>query len=167
MRTLTNVLVIVLGLAVLASAFTAVAQVKEQAYEAAFACAISTGSPNCSATADKEIPAGMRLQLAQVKARIVMPSRIKTAFEISIEIGDPAAAGGVRSIRLNPTLVGPTEGRFYNIWAVDEKLEAVAQKTQKNSAPKVLLSNPEGDPLYLQAGAIQEGSLTGRLVAAE
>jgi hypothetical protein len=65
MRTLRNGGAVVLGFAVLAALLTvagvAVAQVKEQAYEAAFACAISVGSPSCSATVDKEIPAGMRL----------------------------------------------------------------------------------------------------------
>src|SRR5512138_2324005 len=136
MRTLKSIVILAVMFTI--SGF---AQMKDQAYEAAFACSISVGSPNCSATADKEIPAGMRLHIGQIKARIVMPSRIKTAFEISVEIGDPAAPGGIRSIRLNPTLVGPTEGRFYNIWSVDEKVEAVAQRTEKNAAPKVFLSN--------------------------
>jgi hypothetical protein len=169
MRTLRKGLTVILVPAILAALFTVVvfAQAKEQAYEAAFGCAISVGSPNCSATADKEIPAGMRLRVERVKARIVMPSRTKSEFTISVEVGDPAAPGGIRSIRLNPTLVGPTEGRFYNIWAVEEKVEGLAQRTEKSPAPKIVLSNPGGDPLYLQAGSIQEGSLSGRLVGAE
>jgi hypothetical protein len=155
----------VLALAGLGPGVTkASAQAKDQAYEATFACTIPTGGTACSVTIDKEIPAGMRLRIAAVKARIVVPSATKSAFEFRIELGDPSEAGGIRSIRMTPTLVGPTEGRFYNVWAVDEKLEVFAYRTDKQPAPKVHLINPGGDPLYLQYGSIQEGALSGQLV---
>ncbi|HSW49981.1 MAG TPA: hypothetical protein VLH09_07380 [Bryobacteraceae bacterium] len=174
MHTLRHLLAVVSGCALLCTLMVlaglepaiakASAQAKEQAYEAQFECTIPSGAQTCSVTMEQAIPAWMRLKITSVKGQIIMPSRVKSGFGLTIEFADPSAEGGVRSIRVTPTLVGPTEGRFYNIWAVDEKLDAVASRTDKLPAPRVLLSNPEGDPLYSQYGTVREGVLAGTLV---
>ena len=145
----------------------AAAQAKEQVYEAQFECTIPAGGRSCSVTLEQAIPAGMRLKITAVKASIVVPSATKSNFEFTLVFGDPSADGGVRTVRMTPTFVGPTEGRFYNNWAVDEKVEAVATRTDKHPAPSVQLSNPAGDPLYLQYGSIRDGVLAGTLVASQ
>ncbi|MFB3777640.1 MAG: hypothetical protein ACE141_08505 [Bryobacteraceae bacterium] len=174
---LRHLLAVVLGFGVIATLLVvtgsgpavakASAQAKEQVYEAQFECAIPAGAQSCSVAMERAIPAGKRLRITSVKANIIMPSRVKSGFGFTLEFGDPAAEGGVRSIRVTPTLVGPTEGRFYNIWAVDEKIDAVATRTEKFPAPRVQLNNPEGDPLYSQYGTVREGVLAGVLESAQ
>jgi len=146
------------------SVASAAPQVKEQAYEAKFECAIPNARAECSVTADKPIPAGMRLRLEYVKARIVVPSRIKSPFEFSMDVGDPNASGGVRSVKVTPKQVGATEGRFFNIWAVDEKVQDVAYRTDKCPAPTFRLKSPDRDPTKLLNGAVQDGVVGGALV---
>lgn len=102
MRTLRNCLSVVLGVAVAAAVLVVTGagpdaakgapQAKEQAYEANFECAIPAGSANCAVAADKEIPAGKRLRVESIKARMVMPTATKTAFEFYMELRDPSAA---------------------------------------------------------------------------
>jgi hypothetical protein len=174
MDILRNCLSVVLELAISGAVLVATAvgpgvagaapQVKEQVYEAHFECAISSNSGNCSVTADKEIPAGSRLRIEYIKARIVVPTAIKSEFEFYVDFGDPTAPGGVRSIHVVSELVGQTEGRFYNIYAVSEKVQAFAYRTDNYPAPKVHLNNPKGDPMHLQNGSITDGVLGGRLI---
>ena len=174
MHTLRNCPSIVLGLAISAAALAvtgvgpgvagAAPQATERVYEAQFECAIPSNSGNCSVTADKEIPAGSRLRIEYIKARIVVPTAIKSEFEFYVDFGDPSAPGGVRSIHVVPELVGQTEGGFYNIYAVSEKVQAFAYRTENYPAPKVHLNNPKGDPMHLQNGSIHDGVLGGRLV---
>jgi hypothetical protein len=173
MRTLRNCLSVVLGVAVAAAVLVVTGagpdaakganQAKEQAYEANFECAIPAGSANCTVAADKEIPAGKRLRVESVKARIVMPTATKT-FEFYVELGDPSAPGGVRAMHVVPESAGKTEGGFYNIYAANEKVQAFAYRTASYPAPKVHLENPSGDPMHLQNGTIQDGVLSGFLV---
>ena len=163
--TISNVLITVTGFG--SGTAKAAAQAKEQAYEAQFECTIPAGGRSCSVTLEQAIPAGMRLKITAIKANIVVPSATKSNFEFTLVFGDPSAEGGVRSLRMTPTFVGPTEGRFYNNWAVDEKVEAVASRTEKYPTPSVQLSNPAGDPLYLQYGSIRDGVLAGTLVASQ
>ena len=68
------------------------------------------------------------------------------------------------SIHATPQLVGRTEGGFYNVYEVNEKVQAFAYKTANYPAPKVRLSNPTSDPLKLQNGAIQDGVVGGFIV---
>ena len=174
MRTLRNCLSVVLGVAVAAAVLVVTGagpdaakgapQAKEQAYEANFECAIPAGSANCAVAADKEIPAGKRLRVESIKARIVMPTATKTAFEFYVELGDPSAPGGVRAIHVVPESAGKTEGGFYNIYAANEKVQAFAYRTASYPAPKVHLENPSGDPTHLQNGTIQDWVLSGFLV---
>ena len=174
MHTSRNYPSVVLGLAISAAALVATgvgpgvqraaSQVKEQAYEAQFECAIPSNSGNCSVTVDKEIPAGRRLRIESIKARIVVPTAIKSEFEFYVDFGDPGASGSVRSIHVVPALVGKTEGGFYNIYEVSEKVQALAYRTENYPAPKVHLSNPNGDPMHLQNGSIHDGVLGGHLV---
>ena len=110
-------------------------QPKEQAYEAKFECTLLTTGDTCTVTADKPIPAGMRLRVEYVKARIVIPSRVRSPFAFSMDLGDPNASGGVRTVQVTPKQAGATEGRFFNIWAVDEKLSDIAYRTDKCPAP--------------------------------
>jgi hypothetical protein len=177
MHTPGNCLSVVLGVAISATLLAvtgvgpgvagAAPQVKEQVYEAQFECAIPSNSGNCSVTAGKEIPAGRRLRIEYVKARIVVPKAIKSEFEFYVDFGDPTAPGGVRAIHAVPELVGQTEGGFYNIYEVSEKVEAFAYRTENYPAPKVHLNNPNGDPMHLQNGAIHDGVLGGRLVGVD
>jgi len=139
-------------------------QGKEQAYEAKFECRIPDAAAECSVTADQAIPAGARLRLEYVKARIVVPSRIRTPFEFFMDVGDPNASGGVRSIKVTPKQVGTTEGRFFSIWAVDEKVQDFAYRTDQCPAPRFRLSSPEPDPTKLLNGAVQDGTVGGALV---
>ena len=143
---------------------SAAPQGNEQAYEAKFECRIPNASAECSVAADKAIPAGMRLRLDYVKARIVVPSRIKSPFEFSMDVGDPNASGGVRSIKVTPKQVGTTEGRFFSIWAVDEKVQDFAYRTDKCPAPTFRLNSPDPDPTKLLNGAVQDGTVGGALV---
>ena len=169
-----NHLSVVLGLAISGAALVATGagpgvagaapQVKEQVYEAHFECAIPSNSGNCSVTADKEIPAGSRLRIESIEARIVVPAAIKSEFEFYVDFGDPSAPGSVRSIHAVPAPAGRTEGGFYNFYDVSEKVEAFAYRTGSYPAPKVHLSNPNGDPMHLQNGSIHDGVLGGHLV---
>jgi hypothetical protein len=143
---------------------SAAPQANEQAYEAKFECSIPDASAQCSVTAGAAIPAGMRLRLDYVKARIVVPSRIKSPFEFSMDVGDPNASGGVRSIKVTPKQVGTTEGRFFTIWAVDEKVQDFAYRTDKCPAPTFRLNSPDPDPTKLLNGAVQDGVVGGALV---
>lgn len=143
----------------------AASQVNEQVYEADFECAIPSNSGSCSVTVDKEIPAGRRLKIEYIKASIVVPTAIKSEFEFYVDFADPSAPGSVRSIHAVPALVGRTEGGFYNRYEVNEKVEAFAYRTKDYPAPKVHLSNPNGDPMHLQNGAINDGVLGGHLVS--
>jgi hypothetical protein len=142
----------------------AAAQVKEQVYEAQFECAIASNSGDCSVTVDKEIPAGRRLRIEYIKARIVVPTAIKSEFEFYVEFGDPGAPGSVRSIHVVPEPAGKTEGGFYNFYEVNEKVETFAYRTASYPAPKAHLNNPKGDPMHLQNGSIHDGVLGGHLV---
>jgi hypothetical protein len=144
---------------------SAAQQAKSQAYEAKFECALSTSSAECSIVADKPIPPGMRLKVEYFKARIVVPSRIKSPFVFSMDLGDPNAGGGVRSIKVTPKQVGTTEGRFFSIWAVDEKVEEFAYRTDKFPAPVFRLNSPDPDPTKLMNGAVQDGVVGGTLVS--
>ena len=90
---------------------------------------------------------------------------IKSPFEFSIDVGDPSASGGVRSIKVTPKQVGTTEGRFFNIWAVDEKMEEIAYRTDKRPAPSFRLSSPDPDPAKLLNGAVQDGIVGGTLIS--
>jgi hypothetical protein len=174
MHTLRNYLSVVLALAISAAVLVvtgagpevarAASQVKEQVYEANFECAIPGNSGNCSVTVGKEIPAGRRLRIEYIKARIVVPTAIKSEFEFYVEFGDPGAPGGVRSIHVVPELVGRTEGGFYNIYEVSEKVQAFAYRTGNYPTPKAHLNNPNGDPMHLQNGSIHDGVLGGHLV---
>ena len=174
MPRLRNYLSVVRGLAIFAAVLVATgvgpgvarvaSQVKEQVYEAKFECAIPSNSGNCSVMADKEIPAGRRLRIEYIKARIVVPTAIKSEFEFYVDFGDPSAPGGVRSIHAVPALVGRTEGGFYNFYEVSEKVQDFAYRTENYAAPKAHLSNPNGDPMHLQNGSIQDGVLGGHLV---
>jgi hypothetical protein len=141
-------------------------QAKEQVYEAKFECAIPANAASCSVAADKEIPTGVRLKLEYIKARIVLPTATKS-FEFSVDFGDPGATDSVGSIHVVPELVGKTEGGFYNIYAVNEKVQAYAYRTGSYPAPKAHLNNPNGDPMHLQNGTIQDGVLGGHLVGIE
>jgi hypothetical protein len=136
---------------------------KERVYEGKFECAIPANGTDCSVTVDRAIPAGMRLRIDYIKARIVIPSR--SSFEFSVEVGDPGASGGVRATPIVPTAAGRTEGGFYSIWAVNETSQAFAYRTEKCPAPKFHLNNPKGDPLKLQNGSIQDGIVGGSLVS--
>jgi hypothetical protein len=138
-----------------------------QSYAAKFECAIAPAAADCSAAADNAIPAGRRLKIESVKARIVVPSRVKAPLEFFIDVGDPGAPGGVRSIKATPTQSGRTEGGFFAIWAVDERVEGFAYRTEKFPAPKFRLSSPEHDPLKLLNGAVQDGVVGGSLVGLE
>jgi hypothetical protein len=155
------------GLAVCAVALVATGaapKVKEQPYEGKFECAIALTGAECTVAADKTIPAGRRLRIESVKARIVVPIATKSAFELFVDYGDPSAASGVGSIHAVPQQVGRTEGGFYNIFEVNEKAQAFAYRTAAYPAPKVRLSNPTSDPLKLQNGTIQDGVVSGVLV---
>jgi hypothetical protein len=177
MHTFRNCLSVVLGLALSAAVLVVTGagpgvakdapQAKEQVYEANFECAIPSSSADCSAAVDKEIPAGRRLRVESIKARIVVPSAIKSEFEFYVDFGDPSAPDGVHSIHVVPQLVGHTEGNFFNIFEVSEKVQAFAYRTEKYPAPKAHLSNPKGDPLHLQNGSIHDGVLGGQLVGLE
>jgi hypothetical protein len=174
MHTLRNCLSVVLGLAISAAVLVvtgvgpgvarAASQVKEQVYEAKFECAIPSDSGNCSVTVDKEIPSGRRLRIEYIKARIVVPTAIKSEFEFYVDFGDPSAPGSVRSIHVVPELVGRTEGGFYNFYEVSEKVQTFAYRTENYPAPKAHLNNPHGDPMHLQNGSIHDGVLGGHLV---
>ena len=174
MPTLRNCLSVVPGLVISAAVLVATgagpgvarsaSQVKEQVYEAKFECAIPSNSSNCSVTVDKEIPAGRRLKIEYIKARIVVPTATKSEFEFYVDFGDPSAPGSVRSIHAVPAPAGRTEGGFYNFYDVSEKVEAFAYRTGSYPAPKVHLSNPNGDPMHLQNGSIHDGVLGGHLV---
>ena len=139
-------------------------QAASQAYEAKFECAIPDAGAECSVTADKPIPAGMRLRLEYVRARIVVPARIRSPFEFSMDVGDPGASGGVRTIKVTPKQVGATEGRFFNIWAVDKQVQDFAYRTSQCPAPAFRLSSPDPDPTKLLNGAVQDGVVGGALV---
>ena len=175
MHTFRNSPPVVLGLAISAAVLVvtgvgpgvarAASQVKEQVYEAKFECAIPSNSGTCSVTVDKEIPAGRRLRIEYIKARIVVPTSIKSEFEFYVEVGDPSAPGGVRSIHVVPEPAGRTEGGFYNYFEVSEKVQAMAYRTESYPAPKVHLNNPNGDPMHLQNGSIHDGVLGGHLVS--
>jgi hypothetical protein len=138
-----------------------------QAYEGKFECAIPATGNTCTVAADSAIPAGKRIKLDSVKARIVVSSRTRSPFEAFIDVGDPAAEGGVRSIKITPTQSGRTEGGFFSIWTVNEKLDSFAYKTANCPAPKFRLSNPEPDPLKLLNGAVQDGVVSGSVVGLE
>ena len=142
-------------------------QANQQAYQAKFECAIAPAAADCSAAAPNAIPNGRRLRIESVKARIVVPGRVRTPFEFFIDVGDPAAAGGVRSIKATPTQSGRTEGGFFAIWTVDEKVEGFAYATANCPAPRFRLSSPEHDPLKLLNGAVQDGVVSGSLVGLE
>ncbi len=146
-------------------AANAAPQASAQAYETKFECAIAPAATDCSAAAESAIPAGKRLRIDYIRARVVVPSRVKTPFEFYIELGDPGSAGGVRSIKATPTQSGRTEGGFFAIWAVNEKVDGFAYRTDKHPAPKFRLSSPEHDPLKLLNGAVQDGVVGGSLVA--
>ena len=174
MHTFRNSLSVVLGLAICAAvlvatsdgpaAARAASQVKEQVYEANFECGIPSNGGNCSIAADKEIPAGKRLRIEYIKARIVVPTAIKTEFEFYVDFGDPSAPGSVGSIHVVPGPAGRTEGGFYNFFEVNEKVQTFAYRTADYPAPKAHLSNPKGDPMHLQGGSIHDGVLGGYLV---
>jgi hypothetical protein len=165
-----------LGLAISAAALvvtavgpgaaTAGTVAKEQLYEAKFDCAIPLTATTCSVTLDKKIPAGKRLRIEYVKARLMIPNAVRSGFEFAVDYGDPGAAGSVGSIKVVPQSAGRTEGGFFAIWAVNEKVQAYAYRTANYPAPKVHLTNPTGDALHLQNGSIQDGVLGGHLVAA-
>ncbi len=143
------------------------AQGGDLAYQAKFECAIAAAAADCSAVANSAIPAGKRLSIGYVRARIVVPSRVRTPFELFIDVGDPGTPGGVRSVRATPTQSGRTEGGFFAIWTVNEKVEGFAYRTEKCPAPTVRLSSPEHDPLKLLNGAVQDGVMAGSLVSLE
>jgi len=174
MHTLRNCLLVVLGLAVSAALLVAIGagpgvakaapQANEQVYEAKFECAIPSNSGNCSIAVDKEIPAGKRLRIEYVKASIVVPTSIKSEFEFYVDFGDPSTTGSVGSIHAVPELTGKTEGGFYNIFTVSEKVQVFAYRTGNYPAPKAHLSNPKGDPMHLQNGTVRDGVLGGHLV---
>ena len=174
MNTFRNCLSVVLGLAISAAVLvvtgagpggaSAAPRVKERVYQAKFECAIPAGSADCSVTVDKEIPAGMRLRMEYIKARVVVPAAAKTSFEFYVDLGDPSATGGVRSIHVVPKFVDTTDGKFYNIYAVSETVQAFAYRTGNYPAPKVHLNNPTRDPLNLQNGSNRDGILGGYLV---
>jgi hypothetical protein len=163
---------VVLGVAVLAACVAvksispgvakAAPQGNAQAYEAKFECMIDTNKPDCSATGDREIPAGKRVKISEIKVRIIAPSRVP--IEFFLEVGDPSAEGGMRSIPMPTTQVGSTEGRFFAIYEVSGTPDAFAYRTDKYPAPKFRLSNPKGDPVKLMNGKIEEGTLRGSVV---
>jgi hypothetical protein len=146
-------------------AATTSAQEKDQAYEAKFECAIPLTGTTCVVALDKKIPAGKRLKIEYVKARLLMPNAIKSAFDFYVDFGDPGGTNGVGSIHIVPASGGRTEGGFFGIWIVDEKVDAFAYRTADFPAPKVHLTNTNGDPMHLQNGNIQDGVLGGHLVA--
>jgi len=172
-----NNLAAVVGLAVSAAvlmvtgagpgAATAAPKAKEQVFEAKFECAIPSGSTSCAVAADKQVPASRRLRLEYIKARLVIPVAAKTGFDFYVDYGDPSAAGGVGTIHATPQFVSRTEGGFFNIYTIDEKVQTFAYRTVAYPAPKVRLNNPTGDPLNLQNGTIQDGVLGGTLVGLE
>jgi hypothetical protein len=128
-------------------------------------CAIPDAGANCSITVDREIPAGMRLKMENIKAPIVVPTPTKSTFEFYVDFGDPSAPGSVRSIHVVLELAGRTEGGFYNFYDANEKMEAFAYRTESFPAPKVHLNNPNGSPMHLQDGSIHDRVLGGHLVA--
>ena len=166
---------VVLGLAISAAvlvvtgvgpgAATAGTPATEQVYEARFDCSIPLTGTTCSVTLDKKIPAGKRLRIEYIKARLMVPSSVRSSFEFYVDFGDPGAAGSVGTIHAVTVSAGRTEGGFFNIWAVDEKAQAFAYRTANYPAPRVHLSDPSGDPLHLQNGSIQDGILGGHLIA--
>ena len=177
MHTFRSCLSVVLGSAIFAAALvvtgagpdgaSAAPQVKERVYQAKFECTIPATGANCSVTLDKEIPAGMRLRIESIEARIVVPAATKSSFEFYVDFGDPGATGSVGSIHVVPKPAGSTDGRFYDFYSVSEKVQAFAYRTGDYPAPRVHLNNPTRDPLNLQNGTIQDGVLGGHLVGIE
>jgi hypothetical protein len=159
-------LAVALGVNGVPGAANAAPQASQQTYQAKFECSISPAAADCIAAAGA-IPNGRRLRIDSVKARIVVPSRIRAPFEFFVEVGDPAAPGGVRSVKATPAQTGRTEGGFFAIWTVDEKVDGFAYSTGACPAPRFRLSSPEHDPLKLLNGAVQDGVVSGSLVALE